>query len=387
MQQQAFIFSNEPRYRWARHLSFWAAWWLFQGFLYSFISINNTTQFNLRLPASLAESLIYLIVHAFLSYSLMYFVVPRFLLKGRYWLTTVWVVILFLLTAALSAGLSVTIIPEVRMAIIGQSYAEQYRTPTLNIHLALMAGLRGAITVGGIAAAIKLMKLWYMKEQRNLQLQKENVAAQLQVLKAQVHPHFLFNTLNNIYAYTQTTSPVASSLVIGLSDMLRYMLYECNQPLVPLSKEIKMLRDYCSLEQVRYDQHLDLQVNIAGDKGEVMIAPLLLLPFMENAFKHGASHLLEAAWISLSINVEGDTLKMKLINSKPIDTTTRNDGSQGLGISNVQTRLNFLYPNRHELSITNEEELFIVNLTVKLEKATSRTPVEALTNKTEYALT
>ncbi len=368
MQQHPFIFSDEPRYRVQRHLLFWFFWWIFQGFLYSFVAIDSSTKYAIRLPSSMVESLVYLTVHAFLSYALMYFVVPRFLLKQRYWLTAAWVSFLFLVSAAMSAALSVTIIPAVRTAMMGPVYADHYRTPTLNIFLSLMAGLRGSLTVGGIAAAIKLMKYWYVKEQRNLQLQKENVASQLQVLKAQVHPHFLFNTLNNIYSYTQNTSPLASRLVIGLSDMLRYMLYECNQPLVPLSKEIKMLKDYCSLEQVRYDKHLDLQVNIVGDKGELLIAPLLLLPFVENCFKHGASNLLEDAWISLVINIEGQQMKMKLINSKPVEEKIHTEIKAGLGIANVQTRLMLLYEGRHELQITNETNLFIVNLALQLDK-------------------
>jgi sensor histidine kinase YesM len=367
MQQYPFIFSDEFRYRLQRHLVFWIAWWLFQGFLYSFIAINSSTLYWLRLPASMVESLIFLSAHIFLSYSLMYFVIPAYLLKQRYWLTAVWVTLLFLLTAAISATFAVTIIPPVRNYIMGADSASRFRTPTINIFLSLMAGLRGAITIGGIAAAIKLMKYWYVKEQRNMQLQKENIAAQLQLLKAQIHPHFLFNTLNNIYSYTQNTSPVASSLVMELSDMLRYMLYECNQPLVPLSKEIKMLKDYCALEKVRYDKDLDLQVDVAVTD-ELYIAPLLLLPFVENCFKHGASNLLEAAWISLDIKTEGNTMKMKLINSKPVDEKQCFDHKPGIGIANVQTRLDLLYAGQYDLTITNEAEVYIVNLTLELEK-------------------
>ena len=201
-----------------------------------------------------------------------------------------------------------------------------------------------------------------------MQLQKEKVASQLQVLKAQVHPHFLFNTLNNIYAHTQNTSPVASMLVMGLSDMLRYMLYECNQPLVPISKEIKLLKDYCSLEQVRYDRHLDLQVNITGSNQELYIAPLLLLPFVENCFKHGASNLVEQAWISLSISFEENRMKFKLVNSKPIEEKPLLTGNPGIGIANVRARLELIYPDKYELIITDEAEVFIVNLTMELEK-------------------
>ena len=366
MQQYPFIFSDERKYRLQRHLVFWITWWLFQGFLYSFLAINSSVAYGVRLPASMVESLIFLSAHIFLSYSLIYFVIPRFLLKQRYWRTAAWVTLLFLVTAAISSILSITLIPFVRDKMMGIHSAKMFRSQTLNIFLSLMAGLRGAITIGGIAAAIKLMKYWYVKEQRNLQLQKENIAGQLQLLKAQVHPHFLFNTLNNIYSYTQNTSPVASGLVLKLSDMLRYMLYECNQPLVPLSKEIKMLKDYCALEKVRYDEHLDLQVDI-DTKEELLIAPLLLLPFVENCFKHGASRLLEAAWISLDIKVQENILKMKLINSKPLDENVPTTHQPGIGIINVQTRLDLLYAGKYELLITNEAEVYIVNLTLELE--------------------
>ncbi len=367
MKHNPFIFSDEPSWRLRRHLAFWLVWWIFQGFLYSFVAINSATAYFVRLPVSIVESLIFLLAHIFLTYSLIYFVIPRFLIKQRYWTAAVWVAILFVITAAMSATLSVTVIPDIRDWMMGARYIGPPRNPTTNIFLGLMAGLRGAITIGGISSAIKLMKYWYIKEQRNLQLQKENVESQLQVLKAQVHPHFLFNTLNNIYSYTQNTAPTASKLVMGLSDMLRYMLYECNQPLAPLSKEIKLLLDYCSLEKVRYDQHLDLQITVPANNRELYIAPLLLLPFVENCFKHGASNLVEQAWISLTISIDGRRMKMKLVNSKPMDEKKATGNKTGIGIANVLARLELLYAGKYELSITNEQEVFIVNLTLELE--------------------
>jgi LytS/YehU family sensor histidine kinase len=204
-----------------------------------------------------------------------------------------------------------------------------------------------------------------MKEQRNLQLQRENVAAQLQLLKAQVHPHFLFNTLNNIYSYTQSTSATASKLVMGLSDLLRYMLYECNQPLVPLNKELKMLQDYIVLEQIRYNHQLDITVDLPDDAYNYMIAPLLLLPFVENAFKHGTSQMLEQPWISLSIFIEEDQLKMKLVNGK---AEQQKASTGGIGIANVRKRLELLYPDQHLLKTSNEEHVFVVSLKLQLER-------------------
>ncbi len=367
MQQYPFIFSDERRYRIRRHFAFWSIWWVFQGFLYSFIAIGTGIDYPLRLLSSLFESLIYLVPHIFLAYSLMYFVIPRFLLRQKYWLTALCVVIIFLITSAISAALSVTIIKTVRDLIIGNQGYNPQRTTAVNIFFSLMAGFRGGITIGGMAASIKLMKYWYVKEQRNLQLQKENVEAQLQLLKAQVHPHFLFNTLNNIYSHTQNTAPVASALVSGLSDMLRFILYESNQPVVALSKEIKMINDYITLEKIRYGNKLDLHVDLPEQTNDLYITPLLLLPLIENSFKHGASNMLDQPWISLKIQVQGQQMQMKLLNGRSegleIEETT-----SGIGIQNVEKRLALLYPNRHEFLITSDDEVFIVNLKIELEK-------------------
>ncbi len=370
MKQHPFIFSDERKYRIQRHLVFWFIWWFSMGILYSFIAINEASAYRARLSASFAEALVYLAVHMFLSYSLMYFVLPRYLLKQKYLLTTIWVIALFFITAFFSSILSITVIEWVRNSILDPSFIDPRRTVHVNIFLSLMAGLRGAITIGGLACTIKLMKYWYMKEQRNLQLQKENVEAQLQLLKAQVHPHFLFNTLNNIYAYTQNTSATASSLVMGLSDMLRYMLYECNQPLVPLQKELKMLEDYIMLEKIRYDNKLDIHIDLPQKADNIFIAPLVLLPFVENCFKHGASHMLDQPWISLTITLSETKMEMKLINGKPEAGKTIQTKTNGIGIINARKRLDLLYLSKHELRINNEEDIFVVDLKLELERRT-----------------
>jgi len=210
------------------------------------------------------------------------------------------------------------------------------------------------------------MKIWYVEGQRNLQLQKENIESQLQLLKAQVHPHFLFNTLNNIYSFTQNTSPVASKLVMGLSDILRYMLYECKQSLVSFSKELKMTEEYINLEQIRYGNKLELHIDVPEDTDGLYIAPLLLLPFIENCFKHGTSNILENPWLNLHISIQENVMRMKLLNGK--SDSGRPFHIPGIGIENARRRLELLYPNKHELIINSEEEVFIVNLKLVLEK-------------------
>ena len=384
MTQKAFIFSNKPEYRIKRHLFFWATWVVFMGFLYAFTPLPSQLNYLQRLPNSTTDAVLYLPIHIFLSYTLMYFLIPRYIVKGRYLLAVFWLVVLVLATGCLSAIVSLYVLFPVKEALLPSHLIVRYRpsdSPGLSaFYLSLLAGLRGGLSVGGIAAAIKLMKHWYTEGQRNLRLQKENAESQLQILKAQVHPHFLFNTLNNIYSFTQNTSSTASAMVMGLSDILRYMLYECNKPLVPLAKELKMTEEYIDLERIRYGNALEMDINLPGDTDGLHVAPLMLLPFIENCFKHGISNILDQPWLSLHVTIEDRTMTMKLLNSKPARPSHR---TPGIGIDNVRKRLALLYPGKHELVINEEEEVFIVIL--KLELAVIKNTINSQPNSLALA--
>jgi LytS/YehU family sensor histidine kinase len=292
------------------------------------------------------------------------------LMRGKYLLTFVSVVLLIFVTGALNALLTKYLLDDVRNFILDKVFDIHldYSRPVIysSFYLSLLAGLRGGLTIAGIAAAIKITKHWYVKNQRNLQLQQENTEAQLQLLKAQVHPHFLFNTLNNIYSFSQNTAPTAAKLVTGLSDMLRYMIYEGNQSLVPLSKEVKMLQDYISLQQIRYED-LEVHTDLPANTENLYIAPLLLLPLIENCFKHGTSNMLEHPWVSLHITIEGKEFTMKLVNGKA-ENYANPSRESGIGISNVKKRLEFLYPGKHNFKTIDSEDVFIVDLKLELEK-------------------
>jgi sensor histidine kinase YesM len=320
-----------------------------------------------RIVISVVDATFYMIPHIFMAYTLMYFVIPRFIVHGKYFYGAISVALICAIAGFLSACIATYVLSHIREVLFPQ-WIKEFRTYTTNsIWLSLLAGLRGGITIGGMAAAIKLMKYWYMKEQRNLELQKENSESQLQLLKAQIHPHFLFNTLNNIYSYTQGISPTASKLVMGLGDMLRYMLYECNQPLVPLEKELQMLDDYITLERIRYGNRLDVHVEVPKDADSLVIAPLLLLPFVENCFKHGASHMIDQPWVNLYVSITDAEMQMKLLNGKPANYQAPAH-YHGIGIENVTKRLDLLYAGKYSLDIQEEEEVFIVNLRLLLEK-------------------
>ena len=219
----------------------------------------------------------------------------------------------------------------------------------------------------GLFLSLKTLKSWHLEQLKTATLARENANAELQLLKAQIHPHFLFNTLNNIYSFSLKQSPEAGMLVKKLSGLLGYMVHECDQQLVPLEKEIKLIQDYIGLEKVRYGDRLNLRVEITGEYRDKMIAPLLMIPFVENCFKHGASIMRGEQWIGLSIRTKEDQLDFNLSNSKPPQVIETNN-TRGIGLANVQKRLELLYPGKHFLTIASTSDTYNVHLQVSLQQ-------------------
>jgi LytS/YehU family sensor histidine kinase len=219
------------------------------------------------------------------------------------------------------------------------------------------------VTTAACFSSLSLGKQWLLKQREFLQAQQEKITAELQLLKAQVHPHFLFNTLNNIYSFSLDRSPKTPELILKLSSLLSYMLYDCKAEEVRLEKEVEIMKDYIDLEKERYGNTLDISWTVDGDIKDYFISPLLMLPFIENAFKHGASEQIEKPWMGVDICVSNNTLKFKITNSKSEHISHNNNG---IGINNVKKRLEFLYPGKFELKIKDEGDFFAVSLMVKL---------------------
>jgi hypothetical protein len=225
---------------------------------------------------------------------------------------------------------------------------------------------------------IKMLKNYYFQIEKKAMLAKETIDAEFQLLKSQVHPHFLFNTLNNIYSSILNKSSNAKELVTKLSDTLKYMIHDCEAPLVPLEKELKMIENYTGLEKVRYGKRLNMEVEIKGDYQNKLIAPLLLIPFVENCFKHGSSKMLQHPWIQLNISIRENVLDMNLSNSKPLQVASQNHGN-GIGLKNVQKRLQILYPGQHELIIKSTDETFSIHMQIPLHINVRNVPAEDAT--------
>lgn len=224
-----------------------------------------------------------------------------------------------------------------------------------------------------ILASVKLIEYWFADQKQNQELMQQKLESELKFLKSQIHPHFLFNTLNNLYALTLDKSDKAPEVVVKLSDLLSYMLYECNVPRVPLDKEINLLKDYLDLEKIRYQSELKVNFDVQGRVNGKMIAPLLLIPFIENGFKHGLSKQIEKPWINILLEVEDFRLTFKVENNKPLVEKADEAGyTEGIGLKNVKRRLDLIYGDDYELEIENEQGVFKVVLNLKLENQQKR---------------
>jgi len=351
-----FVLSNKWTYRLGRHLLFWTLCVFFFVMIY-----GSFRDYGYQIRNTYFEAIIFLPAHMFLSYSIIYFLFPRYLFTGKYLHLVFGIFIFILLTACLSWLIS-------RWLIIPYRESVGWNTPSKIFFFGFLAGLRGSNTVAGFVAAIKLVKYWYFKKEENSKLEKEKLKSELAVLKGQVHPHFLFNTLNNLYALILQQSKDAPEMVLKLSALLRYVLTECQQGMIGLTKELAILNHYISLEHMRFGDRLDLSFHVEGKLDQKTIAPLLLLPLVENSFKHGANEMLEKAWICISISVTGDQMKFKIINGKPCNQPPGMKFSSGIGLQNLRKRLALIYPDKHNLRITDGEENFTANLTIKIDE-------------------
>ncbi|WP_159473546.1 sensor histidine kinase [Dyadobacter sp. 3J3] len=208
-----------------------------------------------------------------------------------------------------------------------------------------------------VTVLIKMMVDANAREKKLRETEKEKFIAEMSLLKAQINPHFLFNTLNSLYSLTLARSEKSAEMVLRLSDLMRYMLYEASANTVSLTDEIAYLENYISIEQMRFADRLDLSFQYSGDTSGKSISPLLLLPFIENAFKHGIQE--SSGWITIDLRLDSNFLTLKVENSYSLPVKEK---ETGLGLANVKKRIELAYPGQYELSITQKANIYSVDL-------------------------
>lgn len=221
--------------------------------------------------------------------------------------------------------------------------------------------------IAGGSTVIKIISDWQRHQRDRKDLETQRMQSEIKFLKSQINPHFLFNTLNSLYALTLKKSDKAPEIVIKLSEMMRYMLYECNERRVPLMKEVNYIQNYLDLEKLRQSGHSDIQFKVEGQVTDQTIAPLIFIPFLENSFKHGLNHQLGDGYVHVVMKVLENKLLLRILNSKPVRKPLPPEKANGgIGLANVQRRLNLLYPNQYRLDIQDSEKEHIVELSLDL---------------------
>ncbi len=224
------------------------------------------------------------------------------------------------------------------------------------------------ITIVGASTVVKIILDWVKHQRERTELQTQTMQSELRFLKSQINPHFLFNTLNNLYALTLKKSDKAPEIVIKLSEMMRYMLYECNEKRVPLSKEVNYIQNYLDLEALRQGKEVEINFDVYGEVGNQTIAPLMFIPFLENSFKHGLNHHINQGYVDIRLDVETAAVRLRIENSKPDSVPLpEHPRSGGIGLVNVRRRLNILYPEQYELKVENEPNSYAVDLKLNLD--------------------
>ncbi|UNZ00078.1 histidine kinase [Zhouia spongiae] len=330
------------------HLYFWVSYFVFNVLRWG--SYFDDYWYSLK------SNLVEFPLHILLVYFNIYFLIPRFIFKKKY---VEYVVIFILCLGAhyvIRSGLNFWLVTEdVWPEAQGGQEAFGFNHIT--------AVVVGELYVVGLTSAIKFFADYIYERNQNQQLRELQYQTELKYLKSQIQPHFYFNTLNNLYALTLKKSTLASDVVLKLSEIMQYIIYDANKKKVDLIHEINYIDNYVELEKIRFGELVQINIGISGSIEGIKVAPLIFLPFIENAFKHGLKNTNDMV---LDIEFESNSHHLLFRCKNTYNGNVKPMGKSGIGIKNVERRLEILYPNRYKLDIFDSNGNFEVLLEVPL---------------------
>lgn len=335
---------KSPHTKWI-HIAFWVIVTIF------FLCDRTYLIYKRGLPNFIECAVVRILLLACVAYLNLYYFMPRFLMRGRYFGYFILVILSLLGYLVLQSIYD--------LYLYGYILGPTKREITFS---AVSYNIFATIWYLVLTMALKFSIDWYEQNRVLQKIKVEKLQAEVNYLRSQINPHFLFNVLNNLYSLTLKKSELAPNVVLKLSEMMEYMLYESNEAYVPLEKEIKYLGNYIELEKLRQGNHADIRLNITGSADGHQIAPFLLLPLVENAFKHGVSKAIDSAYLHIDIIIEQAFINITIENNKLHFIEAANNG--GIGLSNLEERLGLLYPGKHTLQINNRTDKYHVLLNI-----------------------
>lgn len=331
------------------HLLFWG---LYFSFFFYQISFGRGNRDSTSYWRQFLDAIFQVITLSGISYFNYFVLIPRFSKHRnglRYFIE-------LLIPLVLIIAIQLFIKAEIYKDVFTPEEIFFYRTRFIISH---------SITVLFVVAFVAMLRFaseWFDLQAKHQEIENEKLATELRFLKEQINPHFLFNTLNNLYYLAHSQSPKTPDIIAKLSQMMRYMIYESNQEKVPVEKEIEYIKNYIELEKMRLEDDFIVQFEISGDYQRIRIAPFIFITFLENAFKHGVTSG-EGGKITLNLRFDGNNCSYEVTNTI---AATQTDAQKGIGLLNVQRRLNLIYPEKHTLTIKNTADIYTAKLMVEL---------------------
>lgn len=338
------------------HLLFWSF------FLLVFIMIASLNSGSIEKHITIYLSMLPSQIAA--AYILNYYQVPKLLLNKAYLLFMVSILFCVYVFSALGR-LSIVYIAE---PLIRDDFTQESLGEILSDTAFLFSVYFPSIYIYAfIMLIVKMIKNRFEEKHQIEILQKEKVTNELKFLKTQIQPHFLFNTLNNLYGLTLIKSDLAPEIVLKLSELLDFILYQSDEPTISIQKEIELVQGFIDLESLRYGDRLDLVFEHTVDNSNIQIAPLVLLPIIENAFKHGSSGNPDTAKIHITLSVIDMALNFEVHNTKPkIHVVGVDPNKSGIGTINLKRQLELNYPNKNQLKVEDSLDSYFVKLHLDL---------------------
>ncbi len=339
-----------PLHRYVYHGLFWLAMLLILMALLQFFNRNLNFWFFF------STALIYVFFYALIVYYNLLYLIPHYLSRKKFF------------QYALLLVLTVVVVTPIKILVLYLRFTgiPDFQQSLVNNQMLILVS---DFSVLGASTIFQIVTDWARHLKERQELETQTMQSELNFLKSQINPHFLFNTLNNLYALTLKKDEKAPEIVIKLSEMMRYMLYECNEKRVPLAKEIHYIQNYLDLEQLRQGEKVNISFEVQGNPGNYTIAPLLFIPFLENSFKHGLSNNIAPGFVNINLSIEGSVVHFNIENSKPEKAPLPNPNrrSGGIGLVNVHRRLNLIYPDQYDLRIDNKPKTYVVDLQLELD--------------------
>ncbi len=330
---------------------FWHAFFWISIMLFCVVVVHNST----KLTAN--DLLVVIVLYGAINISLFYLnylvLIPQFLDKKRYGL----------FIASIAVALIVYGFGKYGIALIFKQYVlMRMKGHMIGFGSYFLSTVYNGLVFLFLSTVLKFTVDWFLNERIQRDLENQRLSAELAFLKSQINPHFLFNSLNSIYSLAYQRSETTPEAILKLSEIMRYMLYECNDNKVDLAKELLYLQSYIDLQKIRFGKNAFIDFKISGKIENQQIVPLLLIAFIENAFKHGVANMPQSP-IRLAIDISESHLHFFIQNKKHKDNR---DSVGGIGLQNVKRRLDLLYPGKYNLDIRDETDTYTVELSLIL---------------------